>query len=742
MATSDNLGGVITYFSVNAVTANGTDTLNSSKILNITNSNQASIALDSNINLADASKRTKAVRIVGNSKNNSIKGGSGADTLDAGLGNDTVTGGKGKDVFIYSGGNDVITDYTTNTDKIKISDDSIVDLEVDEDDIIFTFEKGGTLTVKNVVKNGKPKKITVIDKDNVTSTQAYGAESITIANGDGSIINLMTNPYAERANASSRTKAVYIIGNDYSNVIKGGKGADTLEGGYGDDTLTGGAGADVFIYNGGDVVITDYTPKQKDIIRFVDVDVEESDYYFSGKDVIFETSDGSLTILNGKDKEITWYNNSGKSISKAYTDSSEKIFSANDTVKSWTANSPIRTKIVTIDASALKKAIRLDGNDNDNLIKGGKGSDTLFGGRKGDNTLTGGAGNDVFIHEGGNTVITDYKVSEDVIKIQNTDLLSAEIGGENEKDIIFTFKNNSTLTVLNAVKISKNTKTPQKITITDRRNKTTTRAYALENVTLSDTDKAVFDATAQFNETLIKIDASKRTKAIQITGNNNENIILGGSKNDTIIAGSKSSTLSGGAGSDSINGSKESDSIVGGKGADVINGLAGDDTLVGGAGNDTLYGGNGSDIFVYNSGDGSDVIMDYELGDVIKLGKNLKIKSYAAKGKDYVLTIGSSKITIKNAADTMVTVVNSKNEYINYNEKPYTERNYVEREIDSFWFDEDNVIAGSGLDSILLNDESNAAITTNNLNISDNLTELDKKSNSFSNVAYAQQQQK
>ena len=737
MANGISVGGVITSFNFDDSSIDSS----TSKILTISNSNNASVTLDANINIADASKRTKAVKIIGNSGNNSIKGGKGADTLDGGFGNDTITGGTGKDVFVYSGGDDIITDYTAGTDKIKISNDEITNMEVDEEDVIFTFGTSGTLTVKNAIKNGKAKKITIIDKDSITSSQAYGAESLTISNSDGSTINLLNNPYAENASASSRTKGVYIIGNDYDNVIKGGKSSDTLDGGEGNDTLTGGSGSDTFIYTSGDVVITDYNPKQKDVIRLVDVSMSSDGIYFSGKDVIFETDAGTLTILNGKGKEITWFNKKGKSTSKAYTDSTEKVFSKDDTIKSYAANSFVRSGIVAIDASALKQAVKLVGNDNSNIIIGGKGADTLFGTSNGDNTLTGGAGSDVFIHEGGNTVITDYKVGTDIIRLQNTDLVSAAITGESDTDIVFTFKNNSTLTVLNVVKVTKTKKTPQKITITDRKGKTTTKAYALESIVLSNSDDTVFDTSDGLNDTLKKIDASKRTKSIKIIGNNNENIILGSSKADTIIAGTKASTLSGGSGSDSVKGSVEDDSIVGGSGADVLYGLAGDDTLYGGAGNDTLYGGVGNDVFVYNSGNGSDVIMDYEVGDTIKLGKGLTVKKSAKSGSDYILTIGSSKLTLKGAGDKSISVANYKNEYKTYNESAYMERAYRESE-SNYWFAEDDVITDSGINSIMLKNSNDAAITTDKLSDSTVLTELENKSTSFSDITYNQQQKK
>ena len=274
---------------------------NSIVTLQLTNADADTIVnIDSDVVVIDASKRKNAINITGNEGNNSIRGGTGADTLGGALGNDTLTGGKGKDVFVYSGGNDVITDYVSGTDKIKISNATIASSDIDEGegDAIFSIEGGGLLIVKNVVKNGKSKKITIIDAKGVTSSQTYGSGTITIANSDGNKINMSANTFAEIADASKRTTAVYIIGNSNDNVLKGGKGADTLDGGSEtSDTLTGGGGSDVFIYNGGDDVITDYNPQQGDIIKLVNSTFDT--YSISGKDAVFETSAGELTFLRG-----------------------------------------------------------------------------------------------------------------------------------------------------------------------------------------------------------------------------------------------------------------------------------------------------------------------------------------------------------------------------------------------------------------------------------------------------------
>ena len=87
------------------------------------------------------------------------------------------------------------------------------------------------------------------------------------------------------------------------------------------------------------------------------------------------------------------------------------------------------------------------------------------------------------------------------------------------------------------------------------------------------------------------IDGRNVTKAVNITGN---------AQNNIIYAGKAGGTLNGGTGNDKL---------YGGTGNDKLYGGAGNDTLTGGTGNDTLTGGAGNDVFVY--GAGHDTISDY-----------------------------------------------------------------------------------------------------------------------------------
>ena len=87
-------------------------------------------------------------------------------------------------------------------------------------------------------------------------------------------------------------------------------------------------------------------------------------------------------------------------------------------------------------------------------------------------------------------------------------------------------------------------------------------------------------------------------------GANDQLIVNGGAGNDVInaaglAAGNVQLTIDGGAGNDTITGSQGDDILIGGDG---------NDTVIGGRGNDVALLGNGNDTFIWNPGDGSDVV--------------------------------------------------------------------------------------------------------------------------------------
>ena len=162
--------------------------------------------------------------------------------------------------------------------------------------------------------------------------------------------------------------------------------------------------------------------------------------------------------------------------------------------------------------------------------------------------------------------------------------------------------------------------------------------------------------TTGVGETLTGTDGDDR-----LTGGRGDDIIDGGDGNDVLIGGAGQDTITGGAGGDyiadgwgtgtmdggagvdtvdvshtdtgavidlvagtidwngwsptetainfeNVIGSNGNNTIIGTDGANRLEGRGGDDALIGGGGNDTLYGGAGRSTYIYNLGDGSDVI--------------------------------------------------------------------------------------------------------------------------------------
>ena len=252
---------------------------------------------------------------------------------------------------------------------------------------------------------------------------------------------------------------------------------------------------------------------------------------------------------------------------------------------------------------------KLYGQAGDDLLSGGKGNDSIAGGA-GNNTLTGGAGNDVFIYGGGNDLITDY-AEGDKIKIASGSVSSIKTSGDN---VIFNVGNG-------------------KITVTGGKDKTITYIDADGEQDYSGSSNANYNIKgstikilptylnetfkiADYGATLQNVDASEVLLDLEINGNALRNSILGGENNET---------------------------------------------LIGGKGNDTLTGGKGSDVFLYASGDGNDVITDYDEEDFIQFTSGTaKVKK---SGKDVVFTLGTGKITVTGGASKIITYFDAKGEH-------------------------------------------------------------------------------
>jgi hypothetical protein len=85
----------------------------------------------------------------------------------------------------------------------------------------------------------------------------------------------------------------------------------------------------------------------------------------------------------------------------------------------------------------------------------------------------------------------------------------------------------------------------------------------------------------------------------------------------TIEGGHGSDTLVGGSGAVELRGGPGNDTLVGGSGAETLRGGEGTDLIDGNRGNDVAFMGSGDDTFVWDPGDGSDVLEGEEGADTM-----------------------------------------------------------------------------------------------------------------------------
>ncbi len=119
-------------------------------------------------------------------------------------------------------------------------------------------------------------------------------------------------------------------------------------------------------------------------------------------------------------------------------------------------------------------------------------------------------------------------------------------------------------------------------------------------------------------------------------------------------------TLIGGGGDDRIGGKGGDDELFGGEGDDQLSGDDGDDLLRGGLGNDTLTGddssgGEGADTFVLAEGEGTDTILDFEVGiDLIGLAEGITADqlSIDPNGNNIEISLAGDILAVLNGVDT------------------------------------------------------------------------------------------
>ena len=598
-------------------------------------------------------------KLYGDRGDDTLNGGSGYDILDGDEGNDTLNGGKdddilnggyGDDTYIFNKGDgkDTVTD-NGGADTIKfgegISKEDLIVKRVarmndytkrkEYSDIVILFKNspndsitlkdvthGNSINENNVIEtfefsNGDKlsfediKKLSLIGTDSSENIIGY-AHTHNIIKGEGGNDKL----YGQGWNDT-------MYGGDGNDLIEGGSGNDTLIGDKGDDTLNGSVGNDTYVFNKGDGNDTIEDSDGADTLKFGE-GISKEDLLISRgadkddivikfknntadsitlKNVIYENK----TRINGVIENFKFANGEKlnfediKQLSLVGTNEGETIKGFEDSNNTLIGN------------GGDDKLYGRDGND---TLIGGDGEDELHGGM-GDNTFIGGKGNDII--EGGNgndTYIFNKGDGTDTIKengnmsdvlkfgkgISKEDLIVTR--GSYYGDITIKFKNNDTDSIILKDAIVRGS---------------AVNGGNIDYFEFENGDKLELDDIKRLS--LLGTDQNDKLSAYHDMDNN---IIKGFGGDDVLYGEEGNDSIDGGDGNDIIVGGKGDDILYGEEGNDSIDGGDGNDIIVGGKGDDILDGGDGDDTYVFNIGDGADIIEESGGGmDIIKFGEGI-----------------------------------------------------------------------------------------------------------------------
>lgn len=464
----------------------------------------------------------------------------------------------------------------------------------------------------------------------------YGEEGFDLATGGGGDDVLYGGDTGDRLAGDSVFFAGSAPGHDY---LDGGLGDDRLEGQAGDDTLHGGVGNDMLL--GDDHAIYVNRPVGRDYLDGGD----GNDYLFGGRgdDQLFGGQGNDLLRGDNKvnsDPELIFSRVPG---SMVLSPTSANAFFEGDGGADYLDGGEGNDKLL--------------GDGGDDLLLGGEGDDYLYGDEEfdldiginvGNDWLEGGAGNDhLFGDEGEDALFggegDDFLQGDYVNETGFADYLDGGAGN----DVLGGAKGDDVLIGGDGQDLLQGGDDED---VLDGGADNDTLFGELGDDVLSGGDG---DDQLSGGEGVDALDGGGGVDVLQgdegdddlaggagndlLMGNTGEDSLFGESGNDELQGNSGDDLLAGGAGDDTIFGQEDDDALFGdeghdtlwgGQGNDVLDGGLGDDALVGddtdlvggfggadiltgGAGNDYLGGGGGSDTYLFNSGDGFDVIRDF-----------------------------------------------------------------------------------------------------------------------------------
>ena len=502
----------------------------------------------------------------------------------------------------------------------------------------FTFADGSSLTRAQILTMAPAHDLDPQFNDNILS----GSGNLAGLAGNDVISGSLGNDFLDGGDGND-----HLIGGDGNDRLNGGRGADflsggagndilgsggfdnssfgvgglefwgegnTYQGGTGDDTLLGTVNADTYLFDVGDGqdTISDYYHDHGGIWgNYMDVayggpayfaeagapadDITGPPFLFSAKPYVAKdvlrfgagVQSSDVSLVRESNDLIIVYSGEGDSIR----------------LQSWYEDLPHQIARLEFADGTVWDKTRL-GDFEGQLIIGSDQADALMGTEL-DDTVSGLAGDDVLSGSGGYDIYRfDQGDGHDVIVENGLETSGTGFGG----DVLFG--GNILPEHIQALRhdqdlVLANVNGTDSVTVRDW----FSDPNLIKMVRFA-------DGTQWTTEVLQELVAQN---PMEIHGTSGDDLLLSGAGNDQLYGLAGNDTLQGGDG---------------------------DDLLSGGAGNDHLYGGNGSDTFVFNIGDGVDVLEDFGVGgDLVTFGAGISPDdlSFANENGDLViLRAGSS----------------------------------------------------------------------------------------------------
>jgi len=395
---------------------------------------------------------------------------------------------------------------------------------------------------------------------------------------------------------------------DAVDFIFAGAGNDVVAGGGGNDFAFLGAGNDTFEWNTGDG--SDTVDGQSGLDR-----------------LLFNGAGSGETIAVSAQGNLARVTDTAGSVSMTLANIEQIVVSAlggDDTINaSGLAAGRVQ---LTLDGGAGNDTVV--GSQGADLILGGSGNDLVKGGR-GDDAALLGAGDDIFVsNPGDGSDVVEGQADNDTMLFNRANVSENFDISANGERVRFT---------RNVANITMDLNDVERIDVTALGGADYVVIHDLTGTDVGEVDidlgASPGGVTGDGQADSVTIQGGNGQEFIDIIANGNSVAVVGASafvsirtaeagdtlavqglggddriSASTVPATSMSLTLDGGVGDDTI---------FGGQGADRLIGGDGDDFVVGGRGDDVALLGAGDDIFVWNPGDGSDVVEGQAGTDVL-----------------------------------------------------------------------------------------------------------------------------